>query len=1185
MFRIRTLALPGVALALTASCSSSSTSPPSAPPPVGPGAQPTPPQTSLDQSAVALGVAIDARDDAGAPRLVRAIVPRAGAAGMTAEDAARDHVAALTPLWLSNRRAADLAVQGVQKLRNGASIIRFQQQIDGIDIRQSELHVMVQRDGSLAAISGTVRPSGGRTAFRSTPAAAVDHALDALYGASRTRPAVTETGERAGYRELTVAPSPEFAVQMVRAKPELMPEGNQTTLSWVIEIFTDKLTQAGKREPAARRFVISDADGSVLRNVNLTANDSFVYRVLAETTGNRTPLDGPLLSFTPHPTGTPDGSLPDFGPYNLVVQEAFNGPHDPWLGTMATTTSGNNVEAYADINPPQGFGPGDIRPEVRAGRTLNYRYDFTAEPLATPDQSKAAAVNVFFVTNWLHDWYYDSGFTEVTGNAQLDNLGRGGVGGDPLVAHAQDDALGGSRDNANMTTPADGVSPFMNMFLWSGATDAKVTTATATPTAATFLNGPHSFDVTGQVVLAVDTVGGTHSACGPVTAAVAGKIAFVEYQFACASDTVVDNVKAAGAIGVIAQIAFPGFPAFTLTESPTANFPGLVLSFDDGAALEATLPATATLHLSTTTEHDGDFDNAIISHEWGHYLHHRLASCEVTQQCNSMSEGWGDFNALMMMLRPTDNRDGTFGTGLYALTAGGFASFGFQDPGYFGIRRFPYSTNRAKNPLSLRHIGEDNPLPPEVATNPGPVGNGNSELHNAGEVWAESLWEVYNVLIDEHGLVEAHRRMTDYVVAGLLLTPAEATYVEGRDAILAAAGAIDTDDMILMAAAFAGRGSGTCAVAPRNTTFDLTGVVESGTIAAKLATSIATVSDDGVSCDHDGYLDPGESGTIHITVANNGVIAAEDMVATATTTTPGVTFGKPVQVGVIAALSQVDIAIPVKLAATAAVNANLDISISIDGSAGCGTGHMPVALHERMGVDEVPAAATIDTVETKTIAWTLTGDFAEDFWHRAPGLGANHVLFGTDAPFPTDTQLVSPVLQVSPTAPLVVTFKHAFDLETASVFGPFFDGSVIEISNDGGASWRDVTAVGADPMYPAVINPDPTNPLQNRPAFSGASPAFPALSPVTLNFGTQFAGQPVQIRFRLVSDFCCNATGWAIDDIAVSGITNTPFPALVAEPTRCTGRSTDREPADSAVIAVRTMPRNSLAGFPAVEAQ
>ena len=76
------------------------------------------------------------------------------------------------------------------------------------------------------------------------------------------------------------------------------------------------------------------------RDVDLDANDAFVYRVYAETTGNRRPLDGPLQSFAPHPTGVPDGSAPGLVPSNLVVMEAFNETLDKWLPDNATTTAG-----------------------------------------------------------------------------------------------------------------------------------------------------------------------------------------------------------------------------------------------------------------------------------------------------------------------------------------------------------------------------------------------------------------------------------------------------------------------------------------------------------------------------------------------------------------------------------------------------------------------------------------------------------------------------------------------------------------------------------------------------------------------------------------------------------------------------------------------------------------------------
>ena len=53
-----------------------------------------------------------------------------------------------------------------------------------------------------------------------------------------------------------------------------------------------------------------------------------------------------------------------------------------------------------------------------------------------------------------------------------------------------------------------------------------------------------------------------------------------------------------------------------------------------------------------------------------------------SQQCAGMSEGWADFNALMMMLREGDKRDGTWAIGPYDLADG------TPNTAYFGIRRF-----------------------------------------------------------------------------------------------------------------------------------------------------------------------------------------------------------------------------------------------------------------------------------------------------------------------------------------------------------------------------------------------------------------------------------------------------------------------------------------------------------------
>jgi hypothetical protein len=600
--------------------------------------------------------------------------------------------------------------------------------------------------------------------------------------------------------------------------------------------------------------------------------------------------------------------------------------------------------------------------------------------------------------------------------------------------------------------------------------------------------------------------------------------------------------------------------------SAAANIPGLAIGKTDGAALAAAVRAgsvTVTLQSAITgVERDGDLDNTVVGHEWGHYLHHRLADCGG-QQCSGMSEGWGDFNALMLLLREGDNRDGVYAMAPYA-----FAD-GTPNVAYFGLRRFPYSRDRTKNDLSFRHIGDENALP--TAT-PGHPRNANSEVHNTGEVWATMMWEALNVLADEHGVTIARRRMSDYVVAGLLLTPPDATFTEARDAILTAASALDSDDMLLMAAAFAGRGAGSCAVSPSNASSTNAGVVESGTLAAKLAISSLSLSDDGISCDHDGYLDPGESGALRLTVANTGILAAESVSITATTTSTGVKLGAPLRLAALAPLSNASLSIPVTLLPTAPRNTNITISVHLAGQDTCDPAGVTVTLTVRTGVDEIANASTIDHAETKISAWTATGARATDVWGHAFEASGNASFFGKDSGFPSDTQFVSPPLTVRTTEPFVLSFKHAYGFEGSP--GNLFDGGMIELSSDGGATWNDVTAFGVNPGYTGPLVGGSDNPLAGRQAFSGRSPGFPARNLLTLNFGTQFAGKTVQVRFRIGTDAAVAVTGWDIDDIEVSGITNTPFPIVISELATCTAsQATD---AASRVVAKRSAPTTSL---------
>jgi len=1174
-FRLRSLAIPPLLFAAACATGPSSPTPPGDPGAPGDPGNPGTGQPGLptDQTATGLGVSVMSSDAAGAPRLIRAIVPRASVAGMAPEVAARDHVAALAPLWVKQAQPTELVPAGTQQLRNGATVVRLAQKIDGIPIARGELRVLMHADRSLAAVSGTLLPATTRPSFVGSASQALGHALDMQYGAARPRMAISNAGEEGGWQTLDVAATAELQISSARARRELARVGDTLTAVWDIEVMGD----AGPdpmRDPsfpsfAAHRYLVKDDGGAIVYQENLEQNDAFVYRVYAETTGNRRPLDGPLQSFAPHPTGVPDGTSPAPVASSLVVMEAFNSTLDKWLPDNATTTSGNNAEAFADLDGNAVFTTGDIRPEVKSGRILNYTYHQELEPLASPDQSKAATVNAFYLVNWMHDWWYDSGFTEITGNAQLDNFGRGGLANDQLLITAQAGATAGSRNNASMATPSDGARPRMRMFLWTAGTNTALLAPTGAIHSEAFTAGPRNFDLIGDLVAGVDATAPTDDGCQPLTS-VAGKIVLLTFSGVCGSAATVNSAKAAGAIGVILVDGTLDDPR-AFAGSAAANIPGVAIGKADGSALRTALaagPVTVELQSAASgPERDGDLDNSVVGHEWGHYLHHRLANCGA-QQCSGMSEGWGDFNGLMLMLREGDNRDGVYAAAPYAVANGS------PDSAYFGIRRFPYSRDRTKNDLSFRHIGDENPLP---TTTPGFPGGPNSEVHNAGEVWATMMWEALNVLADEHGVTIARRRMSDYVVAGLLLTPTDATFTEARDAILAAASALDTDDMTLMAAAFAGRGAGSCAVSPSNDATTNAGVVESGTLAGKLAIGGVSLVDDGISCDHDGYLDPGESGQLRVTLANNGILAAENVSLTATTSSPGVRLGTQLRLPLLKPFTSTALTIPVTLLATAPRNARIAINIHGAGDSTCDRNGIDVALSLPTGVDDVPTTSKIDRADTRISPWTPTGDAATTLWGRVVDGTGNQSFFGKDAGFPSDSQFVSPALAVSTTEALVVKFNHAYKLEGAGT--TLFDGGVIEISLNGGATWNDVSAFGVNPGYTGVLVNNSGNPIGGRMAYSGASPGYPARNPVTLNFGTLFAGLSVQLRFRLGTDAAASAIGWTIDDVEVSGITNTPFPLLISEPSTCTARRGVSD--QSAVIATRTAPATSLRGFDA----
>ena len=241
----------------------------------------------------------------------------------------------------------------------------------------------------------------------------------------------------------------------------------------------------------------------------------------------------------------------------------------------------------------------------------------------------------------------------------------------------------------------------------------------------------------------------------------------------------------------------------------------------DGASPRMQMFEFTAVSPSRTSNHEA----LITFHEMGHYVTNRLvgnATGLANRQGRAMGEGWGDFFAICMTSQETD----AFDTGVFPVGGWTDQTPTFDNNYYFSIRRYPYSVDMAKNPLTLRHIGDGVVLPVGPPRNPN-VGGANSAVHNAGEVWCAALWEVFVALVARHGHAEAERRMLEYVIGGLKLTPSMPTYTQARDAILDAVSALDTGDLPDAWGGFAKRGMGVGAVSPPASSTSLAGVVES----------------------------------------------------------------------------------------------------------------------------------------------------------------------------------------------------------------------------------------------------------------------------------------------------------------------------------------------------------------------
>jgi len=1138
----------------------------------------------------------------------------AAMSGMPADEVARAQLVHNAPtLQLNTKTALDAQVEGTHALPGGAQVVRFKQRLDGIDVFRGRASVVIDAQKNLVSLASNLAPAWHSTdatreraktaKFKLSAEAAVAQAYSQLTGSKIDGALVRGVGDGAAeLRDYKVnVPNSAARVVSASAKRVFFPENDALQPAYHVELVVrGPLPDASN---AAFGYVISARDGRAMWQASLTASEQFTYRVWASPDGNHNPTDGPFADITPHPTGKPERIETTYTEPILVTTEGFNknpeGAADPWLEPGATFTFGNNVQAYSDRNNGvndagvavnNGYDEGDLRADVTSPNTFDRTYDPAKSPDADSEQIKAAVTQIFYVTNWLHDYFYDSGFTEAAGNAQLKNYGRGGEEDDPLLVEAQDSAESGAGNNANMSTLADGRSPRMQMYVWNGIPNRTIATEPPIPfqdTIGAASYGPETFDLGEEnypLVLVDDgsteippggsgTQGTVSDGCQEL-ADLEGQIAVID-RGQCPFIDKVQHAEAAGAAAVLILDNTPGHaPPNPSAAGVMVSIPVLALSFEDGALLKAALGSSEVESVVATAfargpevKHDGTIDNSIVAHEWGHYLHHRLVLCGQ-QSCGGMSEGFGDFIALMLSIRDGDSFENTaFPLAQYA-TAGSspFAT-------YFGIRRAPYSTSREINPFTFTHIRQKATLPTGAPLTSSVADM--SEVHNVGEIWAETLFEAYVNLINVgkaagRTFEESRRRMADYLIAGLIATPVEPTFSEQRDAILGAAWASAQgdpsrlEDFQALARGFAKRGLGVGAVSPPVGSITLDEAVESSSLQGQLTIDSIAPNDAIASCDNDGKLDSGEAGTFTVRVNNTGWTKLSNTRVKVESTDDAISFENAgvVQIPEIEPFGHSDIAVNVRLAANAGSRGLLRVSVNATNpDAFVANATFPSEI--LYNYDDVAAASASDDVESSNSAWTTAPNELE-VWERT-GDTRNHVWHGLDVGTTTDESLVSPDIVVRSDVPFIINFNHRYSFELnpdpSGLLTVPYDGAVLEVSEDGGATWRDISGY-VDPGYNGTIfayeeegEPEP-NVLAKRKAWTGQSPGWPSYTRASLDLGNKLAGQTIKLRFRIGTDGGAGAPGWDIDDIsfgtsAFTSISNTPFGAIVANARTC----------------------------------
>lgn len=537
---------------------------------------------------------------------------------------------------------------------------------------------------------------------------------------------------------------------------------------------------------------------------------------------------------------------------------------------------------------------------------------------------------------------------------------------------------------------------------------------------------------------------------------------------------------------------------------------------------------------------DGNLDAGIVIHELTHGTSNRLhgnAAGLTTNMARGMGEGWSDFYAHCLLSQPTDPLEGIYTIGGYStyLGAGGGT---FVNNYYYGIRRFPKAVmaftggpnNRPHNPLTFADADATQINISDGAFPRGPFGSAIADqVHNLGEIWSSALWEVRARMITRLGWAEGNRKVLQLVTDGMKLAPLNPTFLQERDAIIAAAqansaapeAAADAADIW---AGFASRGMGASAavIVPgsgsNNTrvteAFDLPNLTQS-----------PTFSIDDSTGDNDGFPEPAETVLLNIPLSNN---TGNDAVGT---TLQIVGVGS-VNYGTVANNTTVSRSISYIVPSNTPCGSPITLTFNVNSSLGATSFTRQMIV----GVPQTTFSENFDNATAPSFpdGWSATAVQNGTIFVNStlnPDTAPNSAFAANPVTVGGGTDLTSPVISISASA-ATVSFRNRYDTESG------WDGGALEISI-GGNEFQDIITAGGrfiENGYNSVLGPATSNPLSNRAAWSGNSNGY--LNSV-VQLPASAAGQDVRFRWRFGAD---NNTagqgqdpGWYVDTIRVVG--------------------------------------------------